>query len=448
MTFARRPNGLSPSALLALYVLLVILPLGLATLSTDREEAFSRELCIGIGMAAFAMLLLQFVLSGRFEFLSGRSGIDLTMRFHQLLARTLLAFVVIHPVLLVVPRAQHDFGAALQQLQRLFFEPRLSSGVLALAIIIILVATGIWRRRMPVKYEVWRITHGLGAVAAAGFTTHHVFKVGSYAEYTSVRLFWIGLVGAAFGSFFYIYVVKPILLWRMPYRVERNEKIGPDIWEVSLKPARDRPLAFEAGQFAWVTFGRFPSPSFDHPFSIASSPAEGPSIRFLIKESGDFTRQIGLIQAGAPAYLDAPHGNFTLAGRTGDSICLIAGGIGIAPIMSILRHLYLTKDTRPIALLFAARSEADLVHRDEIEDMTRHIDLIVTYILESPPDGWTGRVGKIDCATVRAAVRCADPKKCLSFICGPAAMMLAVERHLVTIGLTGRQIIYEQFVYD
>jgi len=54
-------------------------------------------------MVAFAMLLMEFLLSGRFKSVSGSTGIDLTMRFHQLIARSLTAFILIHPFLYVTP---------------------------------------------------------------------------------------------------------------------------------------------------------------------------------------------------------------------------------------------------------------------------------------------------------------------------------------------------------
>ena len=56
---------------------------------------FWRELSSGLVMVGFAMLLAQFLLSGRFRQISGRVGIDLTMRFHQLAAVTVLAFIVV-----------------------------------------------------------------------------------------------------------------------------------------------------------------------------------------------------------------------------------------------------------------------------------------------------------------------------------------------------------------
>jgi len=448
MRHPRRVFVLPPAVLLVIYAMASVAPLALAAHSATREEAFWRELCIGIGLVAFAMLLLQFVLSGRLETLSGRMGIDLTMRWHQLAARTLAILVILHPLLLVASSDRHNFGSALRQLVALFTAPAYASGVAAWFILLALILAGLLRRRIPIPYEAWRLTHALAGVIAAALTSHHAFRVGLYSNDPALARYWYVLLGLAMGVFIFIYAVKPLMLRTAPYRLRRNSKVGESVWEIALEPVGRARFAFTAGQFAWFSFGRFPWPAFDHPFSIASSPTVLPEVRILVKESGDFTRTIGQLPVGARAYIDGPHGNFTLRERYGDSLCLIAGGIGIAPIIGILRDLHANRESRPIALIFAARTENELVHREEIDRIAERLDLRVTYVVEARPDIWEGRVGILDFAVVRSAVRCARPERCLVFICGPTPMMLAVERHLTRIGVPPGQIVYERFVYD
>ena len=83
--------------LLAAYLLIVLLPLLLARLQGLPPRPFAAELSSALAMVAFAMLLTEFVLSGRFKHVTGWMGIDLTMRFHQLTARALTVFILIHP---------------------------------------------------------------------------------------------------------------------------------------------------------------------------------------------------------------------------------------------------------------------------------------------------------------------------------------------------------------
>lgn len=444
----RRNLAVPPPALLAMYSIASVAPLAFAAHAAPREESFWREIGIGVGMVAFAMLLLQFVLSGRLETLAGRMGIDLTMRWHQLVARTLGVLVILHPFLLVAPSGYRDLGAALRRLVALFTAPAYASGVAAWLILLVLILAGLLRRRIPVPYEAWRLTHALGGVVAAALTAHHAFRVGFYSRDPGLARYWYVLLGVAIGMFVFIYAVKPLMLRRAPYRVRGNSKVGDGVWEIVLAPEGKARFAFAAGQFAWFSFGRFPWPAFDHPFSISSSPATLPEVRILVKESGDFTRTIGCLPVGARAHIDGPHGNFTLHERDGDSLCLIAGGIGIAPIIGILRDLHANGERRPIALVFAAHTENGLVHREEIDRIAESLDLHVTYVVEVRPEKWEGRVGVLDFATIRSAVRCARPGRCLVFMCGPTPMMLAVERHLIRIGIPPERIVYERFVYD
>jgi predicted ferric reductase len=439
---------MSSFSLLITYGTAVTLPLLLASLSAEREEGFWREFCIGVGLIALSMLLLQFVLSGRLEMLSGRVGIDLTMRWHQLAARTVAVLVILHPLLLVASSEPQSAASAVQRFGALFTAPVYASGALAWLVVLVLIVAGLLRHRMPVSYETWRLTHALAGIVAAGLSGHHAFRVGLYSNYPAVGRYWYLLLVLAIGTLVFIYVVKPLKLSRSPYRICNNSRIGEDIWEVTLEPMRKAPFNFTAGQFAWFSFQRFPWPGLDHPFSIASCPAQLPKVRVLIKETGDFTRTIGGLPLGACAYIDGPHGNFVLRDRDGDSFCLIAGGIGIAPILSILRDLHARREKRPITLIFAARAEDELVHRDEIDGMNTTLDLRVTYVVEQLSDRWEGRVGILDLPTIRSAVRCARPQRCLVFLCGPTAMMLAVERHLSAIGVPPRQIVYERFGYD
>ena len=89
-----------PAAVLFLfYILLVCTPLVLATVQGQPPRGVWDELAAGAGMAGLAILLVEFVLSGRFRSISGNIGMDVTMRLHQLLARSAAVLIVLHPFL-------------------------------------------------------------------------------------------------------------------------------------------------------------------------------------------------------------------------------------------------------------------------------------------------------------------------------------------------------------
>jgi predicted ferric reductase len=333
------PPGLHPLALIALYIVVALSPLALSMLQPFPARNVWRELSSGLVMVGFAMLLAQFLLSGRFRQLSGRVGIDLTMRFHQLMALTILVFIVAHPFLYAVPRLADGPGAVLASLQGMFSSPRLRSGVIAWWLLILLVPLAIWRDRLPVSYEVWRLSHGVGALLIAGLSAHHTLVVGTYSGDAWLATFWILLTALAIVSLVHVYLVKPLLQLRAPWRVTGNRQVADRMWEVTIEPSNGHTIDFDAGQFAWLNLGHSPFSLTEHPFSFSSAPASLPRLAFTIKQSGDFTDRIGSVPTGTAAYLDGPHGTFSLRGRDAKNLVLIAGGVGFAPIAGILRQL-------------------------------------------------------------------------------------------------------------
>lgn len=436
-----------PALLIALYAILALLPVGIGLAEGASGSGLVRELAAWTGLVALAMLLLQFVSSGRYEWLSGRAGIDRTMRFHQLATRALTVLVLLHPLLFLLPAEGAGWTEVPARAARLFSAPHLATGVVAWVLLLVLVAMAILRIRLGLRYEWWRASHALAALLVAVFGTHHALATGFYSGAPWLAGYWWVLLASALGLLGYLWLIKPFVLMRSAYRVVSNEEIGHRIREIVLEPAAGRPIRYDAGQFAWALLGQPPLTLLDHPFSISSAPESQPELRLLVKARGDFTGALGALAPGARAYLDAPHGNFTLRGRTGASIALIAGGIGIAPVIGLLRHLQARRDPRPVSVLYGARNASQLVHAEEIRSMAGAIDLQAHFFVDEPADGWTGGVGELTPEAVRGAIR-GNPAQCLAFLCGPTPMMLACARHLREADVPPPQIVFERFEYD
>ena len=441
-------QGLSPRLLIGLYVAVGLLPVLLAAVQGLPVRNLFRALSSGLVMVGFALLLVQFVLSGRFRQVSGQVGIDRTMRFHQLAAWAVLVLILIHPFLYAVPRLVDGPGAAFTSLNRMFTSPGLRTGVIAWWLLILLIPLAVWRDRLPISYEAWRLSHGLGAAAIAALSTHHTLQVGTYSAWPPLAWFWIALTALALASLVFVYAVKPIMQMREPYRVVANRPVAERMWEVAIEPEKGPAFDFAAGQFVWLNLGHSPFSVTEHPFSISSAPHERPRIAFTIKESGDFTNRIGTIAEGTRAYVDGPHGNFSLAGRDADRpIVLIAGGVGFAPIMGLLRHLAAAGHTHPVHLIYGNRAESQILYRDEIMALADTLDLTVDLVLSEPPADWAGRTGELSPDILEACLGAAD-RDALYFVCGPLAMMDSVEAALARRGVRPANIVSERFKYD
>ncbi len=444
----RPPIGLSPMVLFAGYGVLCLVPLILAALQGQPLRNISRELSSGLVMVGYVMMLLQFVLSGRFEWLSGRIGIDRTMRFHQVASWAILAFIVVHPLLYAAPRLIPDPADALVALNRMFSSPNLRSGVIAWWLMILLVPVAVFRDRLPFRYELWRLSHGLFAIAIAMLGTHHTLRVGSYSADPWLAAFWIAATALALLAMIHIYVFKPLMQLSAPYRVALNRKVADRMWEITVEPERNEAIRFAAGQFVWLNLGHSPFSLTEHPFSISSAPADRPHVIFTIKESGDFTNRIGSITVGTRAYLDGPHGNFTLAGRKVAGVVFIAGGVGFAPIMGMLRQLKVERYPHPLRLIYGNRIETQILYRQEIEALREVLDFEVHYVVSEPSDEWTGLVGELTPSILDKCLAEIRGDEWLFFVCGPPPMMNSVERALFARGISRNRIVSERFKYN
>lgn len=441
-------RGIHPIPLLCAYVIVALTPLGLAAWQELPPRPFRDELSSGLAIVAFSMLLVEFVLSGRFRWVSGRIGIDLTMRFHQLIARSLAVFILIHPFLYSLPSSSPRPWDTSGQLTLGLSGTSFVTGMLAWLLLPALVLMGIFRRKLPYRYESWRLMHGLGAAMIALLTLHHAIDGGRYSEDRNLAIFWIVLAIVAFSTLLQVYVVTPLIQLRRRFRVVSVTPIALKSWELVIEPERGTGINFEAGQFAWLTLGRSPFSITEHPFSMSSCPSERPRIGFAIKEVGDFTRTIGSIQVGTSAYLDGPHGNMVLRGKSGVGIAFIAGGVGLAPILSILRQLRVDRDRRPIKLVYGNRVFEQIMYARELDSMKDELNMEVHHVLSEPPPDWSGFVGRVDQALLEKLLTVEDRRTWLYVVCGPAPMIDSVEGSLSRLGIPMRQVLAEKFDYD
>ena len=437
-----------PIWLITTYLSVVLLPLVLVWMGGHPPRSFTNELATGAGLLAYSIILVEFVLSGRFRFVSGQIGMDVTMRFHQLLARTALVLVMVHPFLY---RGLFDDPKPWDTTRQLTLTTDLgglSTGIVAWVLLACFVALSIARNHVPYKYETWRLMHGLGAFLIAGFTLHHTLSAGRYSQDPVLTSVWLVMFALAVLSLLYVYIGEPLLQAKRAWTVVSVRPLATKTWELTIKPENHPGLDFEAGQFVWLNVGKSPFSLHENPFSISSAPAEGGRLEFVIKELGDFTCSVGQIKPGTGAHIDGPHGSLTISGRDEPGIALIAGGVGIAPLLGILRQLHLERDDRPTILIYGNRTVEQIAYRDELDELAEGHGTQIVHVLSEPPDDWAGHTGRVEPKLIRETFGAPGMKDWLYVVCGPAAMMEAVENTLIDMGVSSRSILSERFDYD
>jgi predicted ferric reductase len=325
-----------------------------------------------------------------------------------------------------------------------FFDPRVNlprAGALVLVLVALATLMGLTflRKRLRLRYEWWRLIHGLLALLIMLIAVAHVLMVGRYVSTFWKQSLWVGLTAGAMGLLLYPRLVRPWLARKQPYKVTGVTREDSDIWTLALEADGHAGLEFRAGQFAWLTLGDTPFTLQQHPFTFASSAATRGSYSFTIKELGDFTRTIGNVKPGTRAWLEGPFGGLGVDAEA-ESVVLIAGGIGITPMLSILRTMRDRGDTRPATLIYGAPDAGSLLFREELESLP--IEFVP--VLEQAEPGFEAETGQISEELLMRRLP-PDTPRTEYLVCGPPPMMDAVERALVKFGVPVRRRLAERF---
>jgi predicted ferric reductase len=357
----------------------------------------------------------------------------------------LLLFALLHPLAYVAATGLIDPGAAWSRLTGMLGSPRLGTGVAALVGLMLLVGVGVLRERVNVSYEAWRASHGIMAGIVAGLTLHHALTSGAYSPERPVRVVWIALATLAFGALLTVYVARPWRMWRQGWRVDKVRPLGERTWEVTLRMPAAARFDFRAGQFIWLTMVPNRPPFHDHPFSIASAPSDLPRLRLIVREAGDCTNDFGKIEPGTRVAVDGPHGSFTLDDR-GETVVMVAGGVGIAPLLGMLEDAAAARDPRTFRLLYAARRPSELAGIDRLRELRALIDLEVRCFVDfdaHEPDSSHGPIG----ASQLAEAVGSSPGDVVAYVCGPTRMMEEVTDALLELRVPAEAIHNERFDY-
>lgn len=425
---------------LSAYVFVSLLPLFVVFIGARPEgRDFITELSVALGFVGLAMIGLQFFLTARIRPVEAPYGLDVILRFHREISLAAVGIILAHPALII----WRDQSFAIFNLPAQ--PPRVWFATLSTLALLAIIATSLWRQGMKLEYETWRILHGSLAIAALGFALGHVIGVGHYIANLWQQLLWTLMVAVSVGVLLYIRVFKPLAMKKTPWRVEEVRDEGGEVWTLRCVPDGHEGFDFHAGQFAWLTLSDSPYIIEEHPFSLSSSALEDDYVEFTIKELGNFTRHTGEVPAGQRMYIDGPYGAFTFERYPAAEYMFIAGGIGITPIISMLRTLCDYGDTRPITVIFAAAEYENLTFADEIEEMKQALPYLkTTYVLEHPPEDWDGEVGFVDAELIDEHLT-DHPHRCQYFLCGPMPMLINVEKALMEVGVSHTQIHAELF---
>jgi ferredoxin-NADP reductase len=207
------------------------------------------------------------------------------------------------------------------------------------------------------------------------------------------------------------------------------------------------PFAYLPGQFLTVTVAPDGKP-VKRSYTIASSPTQHDYAEITVKheEPGQVSGFLhNRVREGDLLEVSGPSGAFTFTGRECKCILLIGGGVGITPMMSVIRYLTDRAWSGDMYLLYVVHAPSDIIFREELEYLPhRHPNLRVV-VTVSHPEGtdWKGTTGRITKELIVESVP--DVASRYVHICGPVPMMEAVKKVLAELGVPMERVKTEAF---
>jgi len=404
------------------------------------EISLAWDFSVGLGFGALSLVAVQFALTGRLRWLTHPYGADIVYLCHRYLSIGAVALMLGHFGIFYI---WHQ--PALGELNPLTADWELTAGRVALFCFVALIVTSEFRKRLHLDYDWWRRLHL--ALAIVGFATAvaHVLGVGRFTAEPGQRALWLGVTVAWLLLLLWVRLGVPWMQARNPWRVVANREERGGVHTLELEPQGHALKNWKPGQFAWLSIGRSPFALKEHPFTISTAPDRGPNLSFSIKGLGDDTKRMIHTPVGAIAHVDGPYGAFSVD-RTPDAggFVMIAGGVGITPILSNLHALQERGDQRPVILIYANSKWDEVAFREELAEMQDDMNLTVVHVIEDPPEDWEGEDGYIDKDMLERHLP-AESRDWPHLLCGPGPMTQAAIDGLHALGVSERHIDNEVF---
>lgn len=411
-----------------------------------RRISLWSNLSVVTGLLATSAMVCVVVLPSRIRSLNRAFGIENVIDLHRFLGIVTASLVLLHLACVV---AADPTNTALLNFPEA--PGRAQSATIATLGLVAIVLLAILRRKFDLSYEFWRTTHIGLAVLILVTSAAHIVLLNQLMNDPTFALVLTLLAVAVVLVFAYRWIWRNIYDQSTEFLVRDVRLENPTVATLVLEPkTRNRDgsttcWAFAPGQFAWIRLDRSATGQ-EHPFTIASS-AHDEFTEFTIRGAGDFTRRIRRLLPGQPVWVDGPHGAFTSdLTNASAGFVLMAGGVGITPMLSMVRTAAHRGDPRPYRLVVVASAPEDLFFREELANLRRYIDLEVTEVLRRPRPDWSGPIGGIDAELIALVVNdVGEPQDLDYFICGPPGMVVDAVNVLDAMSVPTDRVHTEQF---
>ncbi len=433
-----------PSARPAFDIVVVLMGLGMGVFvglplvdGTQSELHTSGGLAMFIGsttgLVGTYLALLMVILASRMPALERTLGQGGVMHWHRKLAPWPILLITAHALFLTLSYAEAAKRGVLSEVGVVVNTfPHLFSATVGLGIMVLIGVVSIRQIRRHISRENWWLLHLLMYVALFISFAHEVVLGPSFVKHPLTQLVWTLAWVAAIVLVIAYRVVTPLYRSiRHQLRVAEVRPEGAGVVSIVLEGKDLDRLKIAGGQFfEW----RFMTPGKwwqAHPFTVSALP-QPPYMRLTVKALGDFSSSLAEIKVGTGVAIEGPYGAFTVDASRRPHALLIAGGIGVTAVRSLLEEIPLK--SRPIVVLRAS-SESDLPLTDEIEELVRNRKGVVHRLI--------GNRSSINMASIVKLVP--DIRKRDVFVCGPEGFVNDVVNIVKSAGVPSEAIHHEAY---
>jgi predicted ferric reductase len=386
--------------------------------------------------------LVQVVLMSRSPWLDQLFGIDRLAAWHRWLGFSTVTLICGHVLFTTWGYAWSDSRSiATQTWVFLTTYPYMLMAYVGTALFILIAVVSVRAARRRISHETWHFIH-LYAYLAIVLSFGHQLAAGTdFAGDQAAVAYWVALyVVAALLVLTFRVVVPGRAALRHRLRVQSLVAEAPGVLSIYITGRDLDQLAMRAGQFFTFRFLTRRLWWRVHPFSLSAAP-NGRYMRITVKQLGDFTRSLSDLRPGVRVVVEGPRGNFTSVRRRYPRALLIAGGIGITPLRALLEEM--PQRNGSIALLYRARTWADVVFKTELDQLVTARGGVVHYIV-----GRRGReVHPRPFAPGFLLRTVPDLRQRDIFVCGPRELVDDVNASLAALKVPARQIHSERFAF-
>jgi CDP-4-dehydro-6-deoxyglucose reductase len=244
---------------------------------------------------------------------------------------------------------------------------------------------------------------------------------------------------------------QDIIIKRLPCRIERSVPLSHDVMGIYLKLPAAEEFHFKAGQYIDILLSNGQRRSF----SIAVPPHDARLLELHVRHvtGGAFSERLfHETLEGSLLQIEGPLGQFYyrehVEPEAPGPMLLVGGGTGLAPLLSILRHVIELQVDRDLYLYWGVRAERDLYAQALIAQLLcRAARLKYTPVLSEPEPGWHGRRGLVHAAALEDAAQLGDFSRLEAYAAGPPALIEALRRGCAERGIPQDRVYFDSFDY-